>query len=64
MENTVVQLIEPVKLEKEGLEPIFLDAGTILKIVYSTPTAHLVSTDSGFTFTLPTDQENIAWKSL
>lgn len=64
MESGLVQLVDSLKLEKEGCEPILLELGTVLKVVYRTSDTYLVSTDDGFTFTLAASQEDKVWKKV
>lgn len=64
MENTVVELIAPVHLEKQGCAPIDFNPGTLFRVILEYRESFLVKADSGFTFILHTHQENKIWKKF
>lgn len=64
MENSVIELLKPVVLEKENCSPKVFEAGTVLKVVMRTPTTLLVSNDDNFNFTIPVKDKNEVWREL
>lgn len=64
MENPIIELLEPVVLEKENCDPIIFETGTILKVLMQTPMGLLVSADSNFNFTVSTSDENKVWRMI
>jgi hypothetical protein len=64
MENPIIELIEPVTLEKDQCDPIIFEAGTVLKVIMHTPTGLLVSADSKFNFTILLEDENKVWRNI
>lgn len=64
MESSVIELLKPIKLEKENCDPMVFEAGTVLKVVMHTPTSLLVSNDNSFNFTVSLKDENDIWREL
>lgn len=64
MSHAIIELLQPVKLEKAGHEPLVFELGEILKVVEELHDKYLVSTDHGFTFTVAKENEGKTWKSL
>ena len=64
MENMVIELIEPVQLEKQGCTPIIFNPGTLFRVVLESKVSYLVKADSGFTFIVSLEQENKVWKKF
>lgn len=64
MDHAVIELIEPLILHKEQCEPKKIDAGTLLKVLFSSSKSLLVADDQAFNFTLSIDDENIIWKQI
>ena len=64
MEMDVIELLEPVTLKKDDLEPIKIEAGTLLKILMTNPSSYLVGDETGISFLINFSDENIKWKRL
>ncbi len=64
MEMDVIELLEPVRLEKDDLEPIKIEAGTLLKILMTNPSSYLVGDETGVSFLINFSDENIKWKKI
>lgn len=64
MEMDVIELLEPVRLEKDNLEPIKIEAGTLLKILMTNPSSYLVGDETGVSFLINFSDENIKWKKI
>lgn len=60
----VIELLEPVTLKKDDLEPIKIEAGTLLKILMTNPSSYLVGDETGISFLINFSDENIKWKRL
>ena len=60
----VIELIEPVTLKKDDLEPIKVEAGTLLKILMTNPSSYLVGNEAGVSFLINFDDENVKWKRI
>ncbi|MDM1246352.1 hypothetical protein ACFODO_05575 [Acinetobacter sichuanensis] len=60
----IVELIQPVTLTKDQLQPITIEAGILLKVLMVNPSSYLVADESGFSFLLQFSNENIQWKKL
>ncbi|WP_050809041.1 hypothetical protein [Acinetobacter sp. P8-3-8] len=60
----VIELLEPVRLEKDDLEPIKIEAGTLLKILMTNPSSYLVGDETGVSFLINFSDENIKWKKI
>ena len=50
MENSVIELLKSVTLEKSNCPPLVFEQGTLLKVVMHTPNGLLVADDSDFNF--------------
>lgn len=64
MEMDVIELLEPVRLEKDDLEPIKIEAGTLLKILMTNPSSYLVGDETGVSFLINFSDENVKWKKI
>lgn len=64
MEMDVIELLEPVRLEKDDLEPIKIEAGTLLKILMTNPSSYLVGDETGVSFLINFSDENVKWKRI
>ena len=64
MEMNVIELIEPVTLKKDDLEPIEIEAGTLLRILMTNPSSYLVGNEAGVSFLINFDDENVKWKRI
>lgn len=64
MEIIVIELLEPVTLKKDDLEPITIEAGTLLRILMTNPSSYLVGDEKGFSFLINFSDENIQWKKI
>ncbi len=64
MEMDVIELIEPVTLKKDDLEPIEIEAGTLLRILMTNPSSYLVGNEAGVSFLINFDDENVKWKRI
>lgn len=64
MENTIIELIEQITLEKENCTPLVFEVGTVLKVLMYSPSSLLVSDDSKFNFTVSLEDENKVWRTL
>lgn len=64
MEMDVIELIEPVTLKKDDLEPIKIEAGTLLRILMTNPSSYLVGNEAGVSFLINFDDENVKWKRI
>ena len=60
----VIELLEPVTLKKDDLEPIELEAGTLLRILMTNPSSYLVGNEAGVSFLINFDDENVKWKRI
>ena len=60
----VIELIEPVTLKKDDLEPIKIEAGTLLRILMTNPSSYLVGNEAGVSFLINFDDENVKWKRI
>ncbi|WP_296279955.1 hypothetical protein [uncultured Acinetobacter sp.] len=60
----VIELIEPVTLKKDDLEPIEIEAGTLLRILMTNPSSYLVGNEAGVSFLINFDDENVKWKRI
>jgi len=64
MEMDVIELLEPVTLKKDDLEPIEIEAGTLLRILMTNPSSYLVGNEAGVSFLINFDDENVKWKRI
>ncbi|MHA3099294.1 hypothetical protein [Acinetobacter brisouii] len=64
MTNILIELIQPIKHEKEGYEPKFYDQGTLLKVVHEAHDAYLVRADDEFSFSVRKSDENVTWVKI
>lgn len=64
MEMDVIELLEPVTLKKDDLEPIKVEAGTLLKILMTNPSSYLVGNEAGVSFLINFNDENVKWKRI
>lgn len=64
MDNPIIELIEPITLEKAECDPIVFEAGTVLKVLMQTPTGYLVSADSNFNFTVANTDQDKVWRLI
>ncbi|MHA3893344.1 hypothetical protein [Acinetobacter sp. GXMZU3951] len=64
MESFVIELIQPVTLEKDDHVPKVFDEGTVLKVLMKTPTSLLVRDDHKFSFTVDLNDEDVTWRKL
>ncbi|ESK40127.1 hypothetical protein P256_00567 [Acinetobacter nectaris CIP 110549] len=64
MADFIIELLEPINLEKEGLAPIFFDKGTLFKVVYDSVNSHLVRADDGMTFSIAKQDQDRVWRYL
>lgn len=60
----VIELLEPVTLKKDDLEPIEIEAGTLLRILMTNPSSYLVGNEAGVSFLINFDDENVKWKRI
>ncbi|MEG0481655.1 MAG: hypothetical protein RR575_02250 [Acinetobacter sp.] len=60
----VIELIKPVILKKDDLEPIKIEAGTLLRILMTNPSSYLVGDEKGFSFLINFSDEDIQWKRI
>lgn len=60
----VIELLEPVTLKKDDLEPIKVEAGTLLKILMTNPSSYLVGNEAGVSFLINFNDENVKWKRI
>lgn len=64
LEIDVIELLKAVTLKKDDLEPITIEAGTLLKILMTNPSSYLVGDEKGFSFLINFSDENIQWKKI
>ncbi len=64
MESTIVELLQPVTLEKENCSPLVFETGTVLKVVMQTPEGLLVSNDNNFNFMISLKDKNQVWREI
>ena len=60
----VIELLEPVTLKKDDLEPIEIEAGTLLRILMTNPSSYLVGNETGVSFLINFNDENVKWKRI
>ncbi|ENU80646.1 MULTISPECIES: hypothetical protein [unclassified Acinetobacter] len=61
MSNILIELIQPIKHEKEGYEPKLYDQGTLLKVIHEAHDTYLVKGDDEFSFSVRKADENVKW---
>lgn len=59
----IIELLEPITLEKDDLEPITVETGRLLKVLMVNPSSYLVG-DDGLSFIINFADENIKWKKI
>lgn len=64
MENLIIELLEPIILEKENCSPLVFETGTVLKVIMQTPTGLLVSNDNNFNFTIALKDQDKVWREI
>lgn len=60
----IIELLQTVTLTKENLRPITIEAGTLLKVLMVNPSSYLVGDESGTSFLINFDEENLQWKKI
>lgn len=60
----IIELLQPVTLTKENLRPITIEAGILLKVLMVNPSSYLVGDESGTSFLINFDEENLQWKKI
>ncbi|EPH36644.1 hypothetical protein L291_1457 [Acinetobacter guillouiae MSP4-18] len=60
----IIELLQPVTLNKDDLEPITIETGTLLKVLMVNPSSYLVSDESGVSFLVNFSAENRQWKKI
>lgn len=60
----VIELLKPVTLKKDDLQPITVEAGTLLKVLLVNPSSYLVGDDSGLSFLVNFSEEDVQWKKI
>ena len=64
MENSVIELLKSVTLEKSNCPPLVFEQGTLIKVVMHTPNGLLVADDSDFNFIISAQDENKVWREI
>ncbi|WEV49915.1 hypothetical protein OZX61_05515 [Acinetobacter sp. ESL0695] len=64
MADLIIELLEPINLEKEGYSPVVFDKGTLFKVVYDSMNSHLVRADNGLTFSIAKQDRDRIWRYL
>jgi hypothetical protein len=60
----IIELLQPVTLNKDNLEPITIETGTLLKVLMVNPSSYLVGDESGISFLVNFSEENRQWKKI
>ncbi|WP_111891314.1 hypothetical protein [Acinetobacter sp. MB5] len=64
MNKILIELLQPIKHEKEGYEPKFYHEGTLLKVIHEATDAYLVKADDEFSFSIRKADEDVTWSKL
>ncbi|ENV48327.1 hypothetical protein [Acinetobacter brisouii] len=64
MNKILIELIQPIKHEKQGYEPKLYNEGTLLKVVHEAHDAYLVRADDEFSFSVRKSDENVTWVKI
>jgi hypothetical protein len=60
----IIELLQPVTLNKDDLEPITIETGTLLKVLMVNASSYLVGDESGVSFLVNFSEENQQWKMI
>ncbi|WP_151802031.1 hypothetical protein [Acinetobacter guillouiae] len=60
----IIELLQPVTLNKDNLEPITIETGTLLKVLMVNQSSYLVGDESGISFLVNFSEENRQWKKI
>ena len=60
----IIELLQPVTLNKDDLEPITIETGTLLKVLMVNASSYLVGDESGVSFLVNFSEENRKWKKI
>lgn len=60
----IIELLQPVTLNKDDLEPIIIETGTLLKVLMVNASSYLVGDESGVSFLVNFSEENQQWKMI
>lgn len=60
----IIELLQPVTLNKDNLEPITIETGTLLKVLMVNASSYLVGDESGVSFLVNFSEENQQWKMI
>lgn len=60
----IIELLQPVTLNKDNLEPITIETGTLLKVLMVNASSYLVGDESGVSFLINFSEENQQWKKI
>ena len=54
----IIELLQPVTLNKDNLKPITIETGTLLKVLMMNSSSYLVGDESGVSFLVNFSEEN------
>ncbi|KQW87589.1 hypothetical protein ASC84_13210 [Acinetobacter sp. Root1280] len=60
----IIELLQPVTLNKDDLEPITIETGTLLKVLMVNASSYLIGDESGVSFLVNFSEENQQWKMI
>lgn len=60
----IIELLQPVTLNKDNLKPITIETGTLLKVLMMNSSSYLVGDESGVSFLVNFSEENRQWKKI
>lgn len=59
--HTVVSLLQPIRLVKEGKDDIVYPVDYLLKVAFISGTRMVLQDDDNFTFQVDLNSENVLW---
>ena len=62
--HTVVSLLQPVHLVKEGKDDIIYPVNYLLKVAFTSGTRMVLKDDNNFTFQVDLRSENVLWEYI
>lgn len=62
--HTVVSLLQPIHLVKEGKDDIVYPADYLLKVAFISGTRMVLQDDNNFTFQVDIKSENVLWEYI